>query len=110
VIRALDTTLLSLNCFILGDDRDPDRVLVTKIRTAENVSELKDLIKGKRSVQLSDVDASDLELWSVSFPIADLPSKRPTTIGPKLRSPKLLSDVFSRQLDIHIVELPANII
>lgn len=58
VIGTLDIPLLSLNCVILGDDLDADRFLVIEIRTNESASELKDLIKGKRSVQLSDVDAA----------------------------------------------------
>jgi len=105
VIGALDTPLLSVNCFILGDDQDPDRVLVIKTRAAETVSELKDLIKEKRSVQLSNADASDLELWKASFPADDLATTQPSTRGPKLGSLRLLSDVFPSELNVNHVHV-----
>jgi hypothetical protein len=72
----------------------------------KNVSILKDLIKEKRASRLKDVDASDLDLWQVNFLIDDLPSKSPPTDGLKLRSEKLLLDLFSAELDnncVHVV-------
>ena len=107
---ALDSTpFLSLNCFVLGDD--PDRTFTVKIPKVENVSILKDLIKEKKARHFDHIDASDLDLWQVSFPIDDLHSKKPPTVGPKLRSNKLLSDAFPSELDInhiHVVACPSG--
>ena len=107
---ALDSTpFLSLNCFVLGDD--PDRTFTVKIPKTDNVSILKDLIKEKRAPQFDHIVASYLDLWQVSFPIDDLPSKNPPSVGPKLRSEKLLSDAFPSELDInhiHIVVRPPD--
>ena len=101
MVVALDSTqLLSLNCFILGDDLD--RTFTVEIPKTKNVSILKDLIKKKKAPHLDHVAASDLDLWQVSFPIDNLHSKKPPTVGPKLRSNKLLSDAFPLELDIHI--------
>ena len=64
---ALDPTqLLSLNCFLLGDE--PDRMFTVKIPKTENVSILKDLIKEKKAPHLDHIAASDLDLWQVSLP------------------------------------------
>jgi len=95
---------LSLNCFILGDN--PDRTFTVEIPKNKNVSILKDLIKEKNPSSLGNVDVKNIDLWQVSFPIDDLPSKNPPTVGPKLRSEKLLSDAFPSDLDtnrIHVV-------
>ena len=107
-VVALDSTqLLSLNCFLLGDD--PDRTFTVEIPKNKNVSILKDLIKEKNPSSLGNIDAKNIDIWQVSFPIDDLPSKNPPTVGPKLRSEKLLSDAFPSKLDInhiHIVVRP----
>jgi hypothetical protein len=106
-VAALDQ-ILSLNCFVLGDD--PDRMFTVEIAKTKNISILKDLIKEKKDSQLKDVDASDLNLWRVEFPIDldDLPSN-PSAYGFKLRSGKLLSDVFPSGLGIHCVHVVAHV-
>ena len=105
-VVALDSTqFLSLNCFMFGDD--PDQMFTVKIPKNENVSILKDLIKEKKALRLGHVNASDLNLWQVSFPIDDLPSKNPPTVGPRLRSEKLLSDAFPSKLDINRIHIVA---
>ena len=63
------TQLLSLNCLVLGDDLK--KVFTVKIDKTENVSILKKLIKEEKASRLKHVDASDLELWSVSIPTDD---------------------------------------
>jgi len=106
-VVALDSTqLLSLNCFVLGDD--PDRNFTVEIPKNKNVSILKDLIREKKAHHFEHVDASDLDLWQVSFPIDDLHSKNPPTLGPKLRSNKLLSDMFPSELDINHIHVVAR--
>ena len=67
-LPALDPTqLLSLNCFVLGDDLK--KVFTVKIDKTENVSILKKLIKEEKASRLEHVDASDLDLWNVSIPM-----------------------------------------
>ncbi len=97
---------LSLNCYVLGDD--PDRTFTVEIPKNKNVSILKDLIKEKKAPHLDHVAASDLDLWQVSFPIDDLHSQKPPTVGPKLRSNKLLSDAFPSELDINHIHIVAR--
>ena len=65
----------SLNCFILGDD--PERTFPVEIPKAKNVSNLKDMIKEKKASRLKDVDASDLDLFYVSFPMDDIAAELP---------------------------------
>jgi hypothetical protein len=60
---------LSLNCLIHGDDRK--KLFIVEIPETKTVSTLKDLIKEKKASRLKDIDASDLDLWQVSFPIDD---------------------------------------
>jgi hypothetical protein len=98
--------LLSLNCFLVGDD--PDRTFTVEIPKNKNVSILKDLIKEKNPSSLGNVDVKNIDLWHVSFPIDDL-SKKPTTLGPKLKSEKLMSDVFLSELDTNCIHVFARV-
>jgi hypothetical protein len=104
MVVALDSMpFLSLNCFVLGDD--PNRAFTVEIPKVENVSILKDLIKEKKALHFKHVDASDLDLWQVSFPFDDLYLKKLPTVGPKLRSNKLLSEAFPSELDIYYIHV-----
>ena len=96
---------LSLNCLVGGDY--PDRIFTVEIPKNKNISILKKLIKEEKGHHFERVDASDLYLWQVSIPIDDLPSKNPPNIGPKLRSEKLLSNVFPSELDINRIHVVA---
>jgi hypothetical protein len=98
---------LSLNCLVVGDT--PDRIFTVKIPKVENVSIFKDLIKEKKARHFEHVDASDLELWQVSFPINDL-EKELGNINlaryPKLLSPsKKLATFFTDVADdcLHVI-------
>ena len=103
-IPALNPTrLLSLNCFVVGDD--PDRMFTVEIEKTKNVSILKDLIKEKKAPHLNHVAASDLDLWKVDFPIDDLPTKKISTDGPKLGPGELLLDVFPPELNIRFIHI-----
>ena len=98
---------LILNCLAIGDDLD--RSFTIEIAKNKNVSILKDLIKEKKAPHLNHIAASYLDLWQVSFPIDDLYFKKPPTVGPKMRSNRLLSDAFPSELDInhiHVVACP----
>ena len=64
--KALDSTqLLSLNCFVLGDDLK--KVFTVEVQKDKNVSILKKLIKEEKACRLEHIDASDLDLWNVSI-------------------------------------------
>jgi hypothetical protein len=99
--------LLSLNCFLLGDD--PDRMFTVEIPKNKNVSILKKLIKEENPSSLDNIDVKNIDLWEVSFPIDDLFFKNPTTVGPKLRSEKLLSDTFRKELDTNRIHIAARV-
>lgn len=101
-VAALDQ-LLSLNCFIHGDD--PDRIFTVFVPTTYNVSILKSLIKKEKAPHLDHVAASDLDLWKVDFPIDDLPTKNLLTDGPKLGPVALLLDLFPPELDIKFIHV-----
>jgi len=92
-----------LNCFVLGDKED--NVFTVKIPKTDNVGILKDEIKKKKAHLLNHIDASDLELWEVSFPIDDHPSKKSQT-EPPLRSNKRLFSLWHGNPsddDLHIL-------
>jgi len=92
-----------LNCFVLGDKED--NVFTVKIPKTDNVSILKDEIKKKKAHHLCHADASDLELWNVSFPIDDHASKKLQT-QPPLRPNKILTSLWHGNPlddDLHIL-------
>src|SRR6266567_4298754 len=98
---------LSLNCLIVGDD--PDRMFTVEIQKNKNVSILKDLIKEKKARHFEHVDASDLDLWQLSFPIDDLETElRNINLGgyQKLSPPsKKLTTFFTDVADdcLHVI-------
>ena len=83
-------------------------MFTVKISKSENVSILKDLIKEKNPSSLGNVDVKNIDLWQVSILMDDLYSKKPSTAGPKLRSDKLLSDVFPSEFVINHVHIVAR--
>jgi hypothetical protein len=80
-------------------------MFTVKVPKTDNVSILKKLLKEEKAPHLNHVAASDLDLWKVSFPIDDLILKTLTTPGPKLRPERLLSEVFSVNLDINCIHV-----
>ena len=100
---------LSLNYLVVGDN--PDRIFTVEISKNKNISILKKLIKVEkaRHFRVEHVDASDLELWQVSFLIDDL-EKELGNINlarhPKLLSPsKKLATFFTDGADdcLHVI-------
>ncbi|KAK2460127.1 hypothetical protein APHAL10511_007806 [Amanita phalloides] len=63
------TQLLSLNCFVLGDDLN--ELFTVKIGKDKNVSILRDLIKEEKKPVFDHVAASKLDLFQVSVPVDD---------------------------------------
>jgi len=97
------TNTFLLNCFVLGDDNE--RVFSVEIPSNKNVGILKDEIKKKKARLLSDVDASDLDLWIVNRLIDDPASKNPQA-GLPLRVNKKLSSLWDGDPsddDLHIL-------
>jgi hypothetical protein len=98
----MSTSEFLLNCFVLGDDKG--RIFPVKISRNDNVGILKDEIKKKKAHLLSDVDASDLDLWKVCLPIDDPAPKDPR--DEPLRVNKRLSSLWDGDLsddDLHIL-------
>jgi hypothetical protein len=99
----MGTTDFLLNCFVLGDDES--KVFTVEVSKDKNVSILKKLIKEEKAHLLSNVDASDLDLWKVCLPVDDPASKRPQ-IEPPLRINKRLSTLWDGDPsddDLHIL-------
>jgi hypothetical protein len=92
-----------LNCFVLGDKKD--NVFTVKIPKTDNVSILKKFIKEEKVHRLGHVDASDLEIWKVSFPIDDHASKKSQTEPPLRPDKKLFSLWYGNPSDddLHIL-------
>ncbi|KAK2464093.1 hypothetical protein APHAL10511_003880 [Amanita phalloides] len=61
--------LLSLNCFVLGDD--PKESFTVEIAKNKNVNVLKKMIKEEKRSLFDHVDASKLDLFKVSLPVDD---------------------------------------
>ena len=111
-VPVLDPTqLLSLNCFVLGDDLR--KLFTVEVEKTKNVSIFKDLIKEKKASCLEHVDASDLNLWDVSIPMdgdTDVKLKNIYNLEP-LNALLRLSDVFLRVKESHLhvlVQAPIN--
>ena len=102
-VPVLDPTqLLSLNCFVCGDDLK--KVFTLKIPKTKNVSILKSLIKEKKAPHLDHVAASDLDLWNVSIPKDDDADERLKSIYnlEPLDALLRLSDVFPHVEEYHL--------
>jgi hypothetical protein len=99
-VPVLDPTqLLSLNCFVLGDDLK--KVFTVEVEKTKNVSILKKVIKEENAPRLDHVVAMDLDLFRVSLPRdgdldATLQSTQP------LDSLLPLSDVFPHVEEDHL--------
>jgi hypothetical protein len=102
-VTALDATqLLSLNCFVLGDDLK--KMFTIEIEETKNVSILKKLIKEEKAPHLDHVAASDLDLWSVSIPMNDDACERLENIDnlEPLKPLLSLSQVFPHVEENHL--------
>jgi hypothetical protein len=56
---------LSLNCLLVNDDST--QAFTVKIPKTDNISILKELIKGKKTPHLDHLAASELILWKVGL-------------------------------------------
>ncbi|KAG5634558.1 hypothetical protein H0H81_001534 [Sphagnurus paluster] len=85
----------SLKCLILGDNSD--YFFSVNVLNTDDLSVLKQKIKETRAVRLAQVDATELELRMVNFPLDDLESKlADLTLDtcPKLLSRRKVSSLF----------------
>jgi hypothetical protein len=80
-------------------------MFTVEVEKTKNVSILKKLLKEENPSSLGNIDVKNIDLWKVSFPIDDLILKTLTTPGPKLRPERLLSEVFSVNLDINCIHV-----
>ena len=61
------STLLRLNCWVLGDDSD--HIFTVEIDRNKNVGGLKVAIKERVMPAYDDITAKSLEVWKVSIPV-----------------------------------------
>jgi hypothetical protein len=103
------TQVLSLNCFVLGDDLN--KVFTVKIPKTKNVSILKDRIKEKNSNSFGNVDSKNIDLWNVSIPIDDDTEEKLKNINnlEPLKPLLPLSRVFPRVEENHLHILILNV-
>lgn len=95
---------LRLNLFCLVDGEPQSNVFSVKPTPADNVDNLKNLIKSALSPQFDDIAAKYLTLWSVSIPDDDDDDEIPIVLGnvnnkdkKKLRATHGLFGGLSRQ-------------
>ena len=95
--------MLSLTCYLLGDD--VKRYFVVEIEETKAVSILKDLIKEKKAPHLDHVSASDLEIWKVDLSMLNLKKgleEIELNDDNSLSQGQRLSKVFSNLVSGHI--------
>jgi hypothetical protein len=95
--------LLSLNCFILGDQLN--QTFTVKIPKTENVSILKDLIKEKKAPDLDHVSASKLILSEAPQPDGNFNTADRTPLDPLLPLLQLFPHVEENCLHIVVQAL-----
>jgi hypothetical protein len=99
-------SLLSLNCWVVGDS--PDEMFTVKIHKTESVSILKKIIKENNANSFGNFDSKQLHLWKVYLPldnldmISSLKLENNTKLSPPTRK---LSEFFDEAVDegLHIV-------
>ncbi|OAQ29335.1 hypothetical protein K457DRAFT_155768 [Linnemannia elongata AG-77] len=88
-----------LNLFCLVDGEPQSNVFSIKPTPADTVDDLKKLIKAEKTNQFSDVDADQLTLWHVSFPVVAANKHKPIVLNEFESATELdptddVSDVF----------------
>ncbi|KAG0276582.1 hypothetical protein BGZ97_010067, partial [Linnemannia gamsii] len=61
---------LNLFCIVEGES-ESHAFQLKNIPLSDNVDDLKEEIKAKKTVAFSDIDADQLTLWRVSIPVGD---------------------------------------
>ncbi|KAF8905927.1 hypothetical protein BGZ58_006349, partial [Dissophora ornata] len=102
-----------LTLFCLVDEEATSQAFSIEIDRTKTVDHLKDLIKAKKTIEFSDVDADKLTLWRVSMPITRDNDEMPILLSnftkgnkEKLHPADDLSDVFEEtppKKTIHII-------
>ncbi len=62
-------TPLRLNCWVLGEDSDSNRIFPVEVDRNKNVGNLKKAIKEENKRAFDHIDAHSLDVWKVSIPI-----------------------------------------
>ncbi|EGO25017.1 hypothetical protein SERLADRAFT_438622, partial [Serpula lacrymans var. lacrymans S7.9] len=99
--RKIEVPNLTLCCWVRGDRSSV--VFYVKVSSSETVYDLKTVIKNERFVTFRDVEATNLELYKVSFPYEggdSLEGVLSNLTSPSLENPleagQQLSDVFTQ--------------
>lgn len=58
-----------LNCLVHGETPPVDRVFTVEVAKSKTVAILRDVIREKKPNNFRSVDADQLSLWKVSFPL-----------------------------------------
>ena len=105
--NTMTDNLLTLFCLVDGDKTSFE----IDIDPTKTVARLKDLIKEKKSNDLSDVDADQLTLWKVSIPVAPKSERKKISLADVPSKEELdetddISDVFKEKppkKTIHVI-------
>ena len=100
VINCPAMSVLSLNCWVVGDS--PDEIFEIEIPRTKSVSVLKEIVKEKNANSLSNFDPKQLDLWKVYLPrdnldtISSLKLENGTKLSPPIAK---LSEFFDETVD-----------
>ncbi len=61
--------MLRLNCWVLDEDSDSNRIFPVEVDRNKNVGDLKEAIKEKKKRAFDHIDADSLDVWNVSIPV-----------------------------------------
>lgn len=102
------STTLDLNCLLFGQDRS--RIFVVDVPRSKNVFALKEAVHKKMSDVLQGINATNIDLWKVSFPCDDTLERRiqdeRLSDDTKLIPVKKISGIFAGTLNdehLHII-------
>src|SRR6266498_1996070 len=69
VVSTPASSMLRLNCWVLDEDSDSNRIFPVEVDRNKNVGDLKEAIKEKKKRAFDHIDADSLDLWNVSIPV-----------------------------------------
>ena len=86
-------SLLLLNCWVLGEDSDSNRIFPVEVDRNKNVGDLKEAIKEKMKPAFDHITANSLDVWNVSIPIDEDTNLQAQVKGLRLHEKKSLLPV-----------------
>src|SRR6266511_875780 len=90
VVGTTAPSLLLLNCWVLDEDSDSNRIFPVEVDRNKNVGDLKEAIKEKMKPAFDHITANSLDVWNVSIPIDEDTNLQAQVKGLRLHEKKSL--------------------